>query len=239
MRLDEITYSQAASYREVIIPIGSVEQHGRALPLGTDSIIADEVGRRLASRKGMLVCPTIFFGFSTEHSSFPGTIDLGLDAFLSLVERVVMSLQRDFELLYLVNFHGGNSAALESLVKKINSRRVHLIHFWRAAGPVMERVTDQGEIGIEHAGEFETSLMQYLRPELVAEEISDTADRSVSIGGRTHIRSWHTEEFTEDGSFGGARLASKGKGEVLCSETLDRMEEIIDDIRNEFRPERA
>ncbi len=234
IRLDEMTYDRARSFREIILPVGSTEQHGRHLPLGTDSIIADRVCRELARRKGTALCPVLPFGFSKEHAGFPGTIDLGAEAFMAVVRGIVTSLERTYERVYVVNFHGGNSSALETVTKDMSSPKVRLIHFWRVAKDQMLRMTDQKDLGMEHAGEFETSIMLAAFPELVDHEADRGPPESISIeGDKTCQRAWRAEEITGDGSFGGGRWASAEKGNAFLESVISKLAEIVDGIRDE------
>lgn len=231
-QLDEMTYDQTKKFSEIILPLGSMEQHGHHLPLGTDSLIARAICEDLALKKNMALCPALVFGFSGEHSSFPGTIDLGLQTFTSVVGRIVESLGRSFKHIYLINFHGGNSSALEALVKDMDRPNLHLIHFWRAAHDEIVSMTGQGEFGMEHAGEFETSLILFLRSELVDREADKGPENSIFLkGGRIYTKAWRSEDLTETGSFGGARWASKEKGKTFFLKCSSRLAEIIDEIR--------
>ena len=233
MRLEEMPYPEIEGFDEVILPMGSIEQHGLHMPLGTDAIIARAVCDELSDRKGIPVCPTLAYGFSGEHSGFPGTIDLGLTAYATAVARIVETLGRSFRTIYIINFHGGNSAALEAVVKDLSRPGVTLVHFWRAARDAMEGMTEQEAIGIEHAGEFETSLMMAIAPELVGE--GDRGPKtSISLRGRrVYTKAWHSDELTADGSFGGGGLASGEKGRAFLEACLSKLSEIVDEIREE------
>jgi len=227
-----MTYKQARSFEEVLLPIGSTEQHGLHLPLGTDSLIAEAVCDELASRKRMAVCPTLTLGFSGEHADFPATIDLGMNVFLALVEKTVACLGRWFKYIYILNFHGGNSSALEALVKEMGRPNVSLIHFWRVMHDTMLAMTDQRKLGMEHAGEFETSLILFAKPSLVLEAVDKGPETSISIkGGRAYLKGWRSEELTSVGSFGGAQLASAEKGRAFFEASIVKLAEIVDEVR--------
>ncbi len=230
-RLSEMSCEQVGEFEEVIFPVGSTEQHGRHLPLGTDSLIAETVCDEVAARKRMAVCPTLSLPFSPEHANFPGTIDIGMKVFLDLVEGTVACLGRWFKRIYIVNFHGGNSPALEALVREMQRRNVTPIHFWRVMHDTMLAATGQSELGMEHAGEFETSMMLFIGPSLVRP--SDNGPReSISIkGGKAYLRGWRSEELTSVGSFGGAAFASEQKGKAFFEASVARLGEIIDEIR--------
>jgi creatinine amidohydrolase len=230
-RLEEMTHGEVRSWKEVILPTGSIEQHGLHMPLGTDTIIAEAVCGRLAGRLNIALCPVLAYGFSGEHTGFSGTVDLGLHAFTAAVERIIASLDASFERIYVINFHGGNSSALDALLKEMSRPNVYLIQYWRAIKYVMESLTDQESIGIEHAGEFETSLMMVLRPDLVTKADTGPEASLSSMGDRIYGRAWRSERMTETGAFGGAGLASPEKGRSLLGASIARLTEIVNDIR--------
>jgi len=230
-RLEEMTWEEARSIDGVILPMGSMEQHGLHLPLGTDGIIAQHVCQEVGSLKDLPVCPTLFFGFSREHAGFPGTIDLGLNGFLGVAKGLIRSLRGSFSSVMVINFHGGNSSALEALIRGIDTPGVHLLHFWRAARGIMESMTDQGKVAMEHAGEFETSLMLFLRPDLVRKGKDLGPEQSIPLkGGRIYSRAWHSEEMTPTGTFGGGKWATPEKGEEFFRRSCSKISEIIDEI---------
>ena len=67
---------QFKTSKTVIIPLGSVEQHGPHLPLGTDWIIAQELAKRASNGTEALVLPVLPFGYAEYHMDFPGTLTL-------------------------------------------------------------------------------------------------------------------------------------------------------------------
>ncbi|MER5756354.1 creatininase family protein [Streptomyces sp. NPDC002088] len=79
----------------VLVPVGSTEQHGPHLPLGTDSVIAETVARRTArqlTHEHVLLAPCITYGASGEHAGFPGTVSIGHEALHVLLVETVRSL---------------------------------------------------------------------------------------------------------------------------------------------------
>ncbi len=80
-------------YRTVIVPVGSIEQHGYHLPLATDAFLGEALSRRLAEKLGKtLVAPVIRPGCSVHHMSFPGTLDVSPDTLIRVVKDVCFSL---------------------------------------------------------------------------------------------------------------------------------------------------
>jgi creatinine amidohydrolase len=178
--LDRMTWVQISEHirsgrATVIVPFGSTEQHGRHLPLGTDSVLGDELGWRLAERLGAFVAPTLRFGCSDHHLSFAGTISLAEDTFRSVVKDVVGSLcKHGFERIILLPTHGGNFRPLKKAVRDLGATgEATILAFTDLEGLTKIAFRSSGDFGVEaaksgaHAGEWETSMMLALRSEQV------------------------------------------------------------------------
>jgi creatinine amidohydrolase len=136
------------------VPLGSLEQHGPHLPLDTDSRIALELVRRLAAlRPGVVIAPTVPYGSSGEHESFPGTISIGQEALELMLIELVRSATRTFPHIALVSGHGGNVAPLQRAVRRMRSEGRSVLGWTPAIA---------GADG--HAGRTETSIMLALAP---------------------------------------------------------------------------
>ncbi|ABP95564.1 Creatininase [Metallosphaera sedula] len=162
MRILELTKDELSSPIGVI-PVGSIEQHGPHLPLGTDSMIAEAVAEKVAQIEGLLLFPTVYYGCSVEHGDLP-QVSIGDVNFLNMMGDILeSSVKLNIKGLVLVNGHGGNTDLLKVVTRRVN--------FTRPRPKVM--LVDLHEIGIFsqyrdlHAGTVETSLLLYLRPELV------------------------------------------------------------------------
>lgn len=147
--LAQATSAETAGAALVLVPVGSIEQHGPHLPLDTDTVIAEAVARGVAEQlPGTWVAPSLSYGSSGEHQSFPGTSSTGTDALAHLVVELTRSMRTWADRVVLVNAHGGNLAALD-------------------ASDEVEWVPCATEEVDLHAGFTETSLMLHLRPESV------------------------------------------------------------------------
>src|SRR5215217_3221384 len=99
----------------VVVPLGSVEQHGRHLPLATDTVVAQAVAEDVVQMlDGAVLAPALAYGASGEHEAFPGTISIGTEALTGLLVEYGRSACRWAGRVLLVNGHGGNLEALRA-----------------------------------------------------------------------------------------------------------------------------
>ncbi|MDQ3858545.1 MAG: creatininase family protein, partial [Actinomycetota bacterium] len=108
----------------VMVPIGSLEQHGPHLPLATDTIQAEEITRRAAERAHVLYTPCVWFGYSPQHmygaADGTGTITLRSQILLEVYHDVARSLiHHGFDRIVFVNNHGSNTKIIDPLLRRI------------------------------------------------------------------------------------------------------------------------
>jgi creatinine amidohydrolase len=123
---------------DVVLPIGSSEQHGPSGPIGTDLIVAEELANELGEERRCAVAPAIPFGVSHLHSAFPGTVAVRPMTLIALVRDTVTSLWRQgFRKFLLINGHPGSAGAIESAVGQVNADlpdvRCSLFNWWEHA----------------------------------------------------------------------------------------------------------
>lgn len=109
--------------KTIIIPVGSVEQHAKHLPLGTDSFVAIKLAEDVAKETGTLVAPPLWLGWAPHHMAFPGTITLRPETLTSLLYDVAKSLiYHGFEKLVIINGHReANLPPLKTAVTKLRN----------------------------------------------------------------------------------------------------------------------
>ena len=156
----------------VLIPIGSCEQHGLHLPLGTDQIQALEHCKKIAKRVGAVVAPVLYVGLSEHHMGFPGTITLAPETFVQVLFEACKSLSKHgFRKIVLFNNHGGNEAAVNFAAQKANMEldaqvlMIGLDLFYNWTSKLRQR--EYLENLDVHAGYEETGTMLLLAPDLV------------------------------------------------------------------------
>jgi len=157
MRLAHSAWPDIADKPTVLVPIGSIEQHGPHLPFDTDSVIAVAVAQGVAGHvEGSVVAPPIMYGSSGEHQMFPGTCSIGSAALQMMLVELVRSMRTWAGQVVFVNAHGGNLTALVAAVTQM-----------RGEGHDSAWIPCATEDIDLHAGLTETSLMLHLRPESV------------------------------------------------------------------------
>lgn len=168
--LQEMTWTDVQEYLKtndmVIIPIGSTEQHGPHLPLGTDSYIAGDMAKMISARTGVVVAPVILVGYSVYHSGFSGSLSLKPETMEQvLFETAEMLIKHGFRRIMFLNGHGGNTIVQSKVIHRINHKTEAVA---LALGDYVRDQTGPPQDWFDqHAGVGETSIMLYLEPELV------------------------------------------------------------------------
>ncbi|MEO9323284.1 mycofactocin biosynthesis peptidyl-dipeptidase MftE [Nocardioides sp. C4-1] len=155
-RLERATSPEVGRPPLVLVPVGSIEQHGPHLPLDTDTAIAVAVAGGAARELDAWVAPPLSYGSSGEHQSFAGTSSIGTGVLVHTLVELVRSMRTWAGAVLFVNGHGGNVTALRAAVEQLldEGHRVG----WVACA------TESDVAGGLHAGRTETSLMLHLRP---------------------------------------------------------------------------
>ena len=157
----------------VIVPVGSIEQHGPHLPLDVDISVPYHLAVRAAVRctdLPVLVAPPVTFGVAHYKMGEPGTISLRLETFLALLCDVARSVwQNGFRRIILLNGHGGNIHPVGAAAVTLSEEDVWTIPltYWQMVSDELAQRSDADAGSIGHAGEWETSLQLALRPELI------------------------------------------------------------------------
>lgn len=252
--LEQLTWPEVEEFKRtsdvVLIPVGSTEQHGHHLPLGTDSINVDWMCQEAAKREPALVTPCIRFGVSHNHIDFVGTLTLEPETLIAVVMDMIRSLHHhDFTRVLIVNGHGGNNATLDVAAIKARKAFPNMIigHAYSAALG-KQGYKEVAESGIVyHADEGETSKSLVVSPELVDMEKATeglepvftnyyqryykASDDPDSMYGLVSYGLPSTAALTQTGVMGDATVASKEKGEVIAEAAVTALVSVIQDIK--------
>ncbi len=213
---------------QIIIPIGSLEQHGAHLPVSTDSIIIEHLAKNLAQKIQSLYIPAITFGISFEHEPL-FNISLSNNTFSHLIEDICVSLAKyGMKNIILLNGHHGNIGSMyyisQNVFNKIPSNtRLNFINYWNLMKD------------FDHAGEIETSLLLAINAKLVKMKMARANTKE--IGGSkvayTSLTSHHGSfpKITGNGVWGDPTKASILKGRSLLADLLQKLEQTIIELR--------
>ena len=151
-----------------LIPVGSIEQHGKHLPLGTDSYAAMEACKLIAQRADALVTPVVLAGISAHHLGFPGSLTLAPETFEQVIFETAQALiHHGIRKIAIYNGHGGNGASVANVITRINNSTIATaVDLGQLELPAVESPYDAPAFDW-HAGVGETSWMLYLTPQLV------------------------------------------------------------------------
>lgn len=169
--------AQLKSNPLVILPAGSVEQHGPHLPTGTDIFAANVISHAVAERMNALVLPSTPFGVTPMHMPYEGTITLTPDTYMRLVtETAVSTAKHGAKYLLILNWHEGNIPSLAIAAEALH-RQYGMTVLIVQACYVAEEMYGQSCNGLTHAGEIEALAVLAYQPNLVhLDRISNSSD---------------------------------------------------------------
>lgn len=222
MTAKDVATAIEAGATTVILPLGSTEQHGAHLPLGTDSFRAAALAERLAHALGdALVAPVLPIGCSDEHTGFAGLIGLDHATLANVVADAARRMAGwGVRRLVVLSAHGGNAEALELARARLQDApgTPQLVICCSAAslGSALEAVAAADGISPAarglHAGEWETSEMLHLRPDLVHIEHARPGYVGRATGLLDELRQSGVRAIAPEGVLGDPRCACARRG---------------------------
>jgi creatinine amidohydrolase len=213
-----------------VVPLGSLEQHGHHLPLLTDTMTGAEIARRAEQELGdtAVFLPVLYLGASDHHLGFPGTVSLHNATYTRVISEILESLiGAGFRRIVLLNAHGGNARPASAAMYEVDVRHrdekdlwLVLATWYTLAAPQFGEIKGMVQDHLTHSCEMETSLVLYLRPELVRLE----AARGRTEAFASQFYSLHASRVTmqrsfdhisETGAIAHPEAATPEKGEAL------------------------
>lgn len=228
----------------VILPVGSVEQHGPHLPLFTDTIISEGFANLLGDKVNGIVMPSINYGYKSQPASgggplFPGTIDLNGTTLINLVKDIIEELIRDgVRKIALVNSHFENQAFLLEAIDLVSKNmpidtKIIMMSWWDLISQdTIDKIFDEVEFpgwALEHAAITETSLILKFKPELV--HMDRLIDEKIEEVPTYQVYPIPKDLVPKSGLLSIGRTSSAQKGEVIVEEALNKM---IGIVKKEF-----
>lgn len=234
MELMKMTMREVKEYLEkydtVIIPIGAVEEHSDALPLGTDIFTAEALSIELGKRKNRVVGPSISLGNSNSITmDFAGTVSLSPKTLILVIEDYLKSLYKHgFRKFLFVNGHGGNIApircAIDELVDSFKETRFAVGSWW-----LFKELSDIYD-NSGHAGRGEVSMMLFLNENIVHKEWFSKEERSIPpyFVSSDLVK----EEITRTGVINDSQNGTKELGKELFQRAIEVYENLLDKLES-------
>jgi creatinine amidohydrolase len=254
--LQELTWEDVADYLKtddiIICPVGSTEEHGPAGPLGLDSYAAIALAEDTAKETGVMIAPPLWFGDSSHHLGFPGTISLQPETLGAVLKDIVRSLAKNgFSKFLIINGHkSANLPALKTACKSLHEEELPGVLLALADPMYLAKGIAHIKDAIEHhAGELEVSHVWYKHPHLIKPEkltpehidlepvFSPFVHKDLlgGGGGDTIEIFWNSQEqktFAPTGSYSDSTKASPDKGKQYHEHMVKNLVEFIGWLRS-------
>jgi creatinine amidohydrolase len=230
----------------VVLPIGSVEDHGHHLPLDVDNYLIGRICEEAAQRLDgeMLLLPPVSYGYEAHHMDFPGTIDIAMEHMLDFVLDITRSVGRHgFNRILLADGHGSNMPILDLVARRtvLETDALCGTFIWPSLAKEAIQKVRESEVpgGMAHACELETSLYLYLDPSRVQ---MDKADREIGMPPSRFI--WmdlmtsspvllmdRWTRFSKTGVVGDPTLATREKGEKVFEAVVSALVDLVREFK--------
>jgi creatinine amidohydrolase len=236
MRLRELEWQEVQRYLEgddrIILPVGSVEQHGPFGVFGTDHLIPDAIASDVAERTGTLAAPVLPYGMSEHHMAFPGTMSLAPTTFIRVMVDLLTALSRHgFRRVLVLNGHGGNIAPAHSAIAAVCHRetdlRIKFFSWWEKEE--IQSIIDStfGAEEGQHGTPSEISIVMHLHPGMVRKRAVPVQEKHVRRCTANYLR---LRELFPDGSINAdPNLASAEAGRRLFEACVEAYAEEMEE----------
>ncbi len=220
----------------VIVPVGSVEQHGPHCPMDVDIsapfYMAIDVAQRINDFP-VIVAPPVWSGFTHYNMGDPGTINLRLETFQMLLADIFRSIYANgFKRIISINGHGGNSAPCRAVSWQVAEENIFTLSFnwWDVVEKELRQWSATDE-GVGHGGEWETAVQLHLRNHLIDHSRIDKDETGTSPFSEdlnfAVFAERRCDTHKKTGIMGDAFAASAEKGKRIFNLTCERLEKLV------------
>ena len=251
--LQDMTWEEAKEAIEegdgvVLLPVGSIEQHAKHLPLGTDSYCAIEVCVDAAKNANAVVAPPIWYGWSIQHMAYPGTVSISSRILIDFTVEICKSLAKHgFNKILIVNGHRiSNNPWIQLAATEAREATGALVIPIDIAYLAREAWRELGFGSLGHGDEAETSHMLYIKPDLVyMDRAFDEYRKKEFLYDVDPLSTKDTILYTPSspdvnlarkditgGGSGNPKASDRDKGEKLHKHIVKRLVELINYIRS-------
>lgn len=213
-----------------IMPIGANEVYGKHLPLGSDTIVANELAVRVAKNVGAVVTPPIPVGDSNSLRDFPGTLTTGLDILSAYLKDLCESLIRHhIKRFFIVCGHLGNIPAVSSVANDLSDKALFaMVDVWRFMARQGRGIVETDCFPEGHASEVGTCVLLALRPDLVNMQLAIKEVPPAKWTLAPDIK--HLTRFTElsrSGVLGDPMRSTPEKGKEMMAKAVNELSEFV------------
>jgi creatinine amidohydrolase len=236
---DELSMKEAEKAAKegkvVIIPCGSIEEHGTHLPLCTDSLQAECVALGVARKAGCLVAPPLRYGVCNSTRNFPGTLSISFDSLRSIMTDILEDFIRNgFKRLLILTGHAGRS---HMIALKLAAKAVILHHKNEDDRPRIMVCSDydfafdlrgkEFDDRDSHAGTIESSRVMAIRSDL----IKGKGTRNYPNLPRFEIVP-DPERYFPSGVMGDPTIASAEKGQRINDYVIEQIVKLVEELKH-------
>lgn len=231
------------SSRIVVIPVGSIEQHGPHLPNGTDTFAAELVAKGVADRLDAVYAPLGPYGVTPIHAGHPGTVNLRRETFEALLSDVCTELiGLGIETVVLVNWHEGNIASMNAVATDLQDR-YDVVFVAAQACYVAQRLYSAEGGELTHGGGIETLAVLAHDPALVKVDRAGEPTRPPGAHEMDAMRRSHevygfitdVSELAVDGWYGNPLWATQERASQFVDVVADGVVELVHVVRSARR----
>ncbi|GAM11584.1 creatinine amidohydrolase [Geobacter sp. OR-1] len=217
--------------RTVLIPIGSVEEHGPHLPLSTDTIQAIEVGKKTALKVPLFIAPAVNYGHCRSSRTHPGTISISTSTLKSLLVDIITSLRsQGLRNFIVLSGHAGGSHCMalqdagEELIYHYSDISIAVVTEYLLASREGVQIIETP--GDSHAGEIETSRILHSHPQLV----KGSAQMEFPSFPSSGILVRNKRKYWKNGVWGDPSKATAEKGKILEEIVVQKLVDLVIEI---------